>query len=85
MVGYRWLRPRRAPATERQRLPSMKRGCARSPDKLPVVNGFALACMGRMRRHALRVLYMTAYDGFPPNEALGPVMRKPVDRTGGAQ
>ena len=47
--------------------------------RLPGVNGFALARMGRMRHHDLKIVYMTGYDDFPANEALGPVMRKPVD------
>ena len=47
--------------------------------RLPGVNGFALARMGRMRHHDLKVVYMTAYDEFPANEAVGPVMHKPVD------
>jgi len=41
------------------------------------VNGFALARMARMRRLALKVLYMTAYD-LAGDEALGKVLRKPV-------
>jgi CheY-like chemotaxis protein len=41
------------------------------------VNGFALARMARMRRAALPVIYMTAYD-VPTLEAVGPVLRKPV-------
>jgi two-component system, cell cycle sensor histidine kinase and response regulator CckA len=49
--------------------------------RLPGVNGFALARMGRMRHHDLKVVYMTAYDDdFPAHEALGPVMRKPIDQ-----
>jgi CheY-like chemotaxis protein len=47
--------------------------------RLPGVNGFALARMGRMRHHDLKVVYMTAYDDFPASEALGPVMQKPLD------
>lgn len=47
--------------------------------RLPGVNGFALARMGRMRHHDLKVVYMTAYDEFPAHEALGPVMHKPLD------
>lgn len=47
--------------------------------RLPSVNGFALARMGRMRHHDLKVVYMTAYDEFPAHEALGPVMHKPLD------
>jgi len=41
------------------------------------VNGFALARMGRMRNHALKVIYMTAFD-VPANEAIGKILRKPV-------
>jgi DNA-binding response OmpR family regulator len=50
--------------------------------QLPGVNGFALARMGRMRHHDLKVVYMTAYDDddFPAHEALGPVMRKPINQ-----
>jgi DNA-binding response OmpR family regulator len=48
--------------------------------QLPGVNGFALARMGRMRHHDLKVIYMTAYDDFPAHEALGPVMRKPINQ-----
>jgi CheY-like chemotaxis protein len=50
--------------------------------RLPGVNGFALARMARMRHHDLKVVYMTAYDDddFPAHEALGPVMRKPIDQ-----
>lgn len=47
--------------------------------RLPGVNGFALARMGRMRRHNLKVVYVTGCDEFPESEALGPVLRKPVD------
>jgi CheY-like chemotaxis protein len=45
------------------------------------LNGVALARMApRMGRHDLPVIYMTAYD-IPgvDREALGPVLRKPVD------
>ena len=44
------------------------------------VNGVALSRMGRMRRPDLRVVYITGYE-IPglENEALGPVLRKPVD------
>ena len=48
--------------------------------RLPGVNGFALARMARMRHHDLKVVYMTGYDDFPATEALGPVMRKPIDQ-----
>ena len=47
---------------------------------LPGVNGFALARMGRMRHHNLNVIYVTGFDDFPAGEALGPVLRKPVDQ-----
>jgi CheY-like chemotaxis protein len=44
------------------------------------VNGVALSRMGRMRRPDLRVVYLTGYDiAGVENEALGPVLRKPVD------
>jgi CheY-like chemotaxis protein len=42
------------------------------------INGFALARMARMRRLDLRVLYVTAYD-VPTDEAIGKVLRKPID------
>jgi len=44
------------------------------------VNGIALSRMGRMRRPDLQVVYLTGYE-IPgiENEALGPVLRKPVD------
>ena len=45
---------------------------------LPSVNGFALARMGRMRRHDLKVVYVTGHDDLPVNEAIGPILRKPV-------
>lgn len=45
---------------------------------MPGVNGFALARMARMRRHSLKVVYMTAYDHVPSGEAVGPIMRKPI-------
>lgn len=48
--------------------------------RLPGVNGFALARMGRMRHHDLKVVYITGYDDFPASEALGPVMHKPIDQ-----
>jgi CheY-like chemotaxis protein len=44
------------------------------------VNGLALSRMARMRRPDLKVIYITAYDIFGvEREALGPVLRKPVD------
>jgi CheY-like chemotaxis protein len=46
---------------------------------LPVLNGFALARMARMRHHDLKVIYVTAYDDVPTSEAVGPIIRKPVD------
>lgn len=45
---------------------------------IPVVNGFALARMARMRHHNLKVIYVSAFD-VPIDEAIGPVLRKPVD------
>jgi CheY-like chemotaxis protein len=47
------------------------------PDR---VNGVALSRMARMRRPAVKVIYMTAYD-IPglEDEAIGPVLRKPID------
>jgi CheY-like chemotaxis protein len=47
------------------------------PDR---VNGVALARMARLRRQELKVVYMTAYN-IPgiEREALGPVLRKPVE------
>jgi len=44
------------------------------------VNGVALSRMGRIRRPDLQVVYLTGYE-IPgiENEALGPVLRKPVD------
>ena len=41
------------------------------------VNGFALARMGRMRNHDLKVLYVTAFD-VPSHEAIGKILRKPL-------
>lgn len=45
------------------------------PDR---VNGLALARMARLRRPAIKLLYVTGYDipGFE-TEALGPILRKP--------
>jgi CheY-like chemotaxis protein len=45
-----------------------------------MVNGIALSRMARLRRPNLKVVYMTAYD-IPgaEDEALGPILRKPVD------
>jgi CheY-like chemotaxis protein len=44
------------------------------------VNGLALARMARLRRHHLKVIYLTGYT-IPgvDEEALGPVLRKPID------
>jgi CheY-like chemotaxis protein len=44
------------------------------------VNGIALSRMARLRRRNLRVVYLTGYD-IPgaDREALGPILRKPVD------
>ena len=45
-----------------------------------MVNGIALSRMARLRRPNLKVVYITAYD-IPgaEDEALGPVLRKPID------
>jgi CheY-like chemotaxis protein len=45
---------------------------------IPVVNGFALARMARMRHRDLKVIYVSAFD-VPTSEAIGPILRKPVD------
>jgi CheY-like chemotaxis protein len=44
------------------------------------VNGIALSRMARLRRRDLKVLYVTGYN-IPgvENEALGPILQKPVD------
>jgi len=44
------------------------------------VNGLALSRMARLRRRDLRVVYLTGYS-IPgaEREALGPILRKPVD------
>jgi CheY-like chemotaxis protein len=44
------------------------------------VNGLALSRMARMRRQGLKVIYMTGFS-IPgaEREALGPILRKPVD------
>lgn len=47
---------------------------------IPVVNGFALARMARMRHRDLKIVYMTAFDDFPATEAHGPILRKPIDQ-----
>ena len=49
------------------------------PDR---VNGLALGRMARLRRPGIKIIYMTGHD-IPgvENEALGPVLRKPIDTT----
>jgi CheY-like chemotaxis protein len=44
------------------------------------VNGIALSRMARLRRRDLKVVYLTGYN-IPgiENEALGPILRKPVE------
>ena len=44
------------------------------------VNGIALSRMARLRRRELKVIYLTGYS-IPgvEREALGPILRKPVD------
>jgi DNA-binding NtrC family response regulator len=44
------------------------------------VNGVALSRMARMRRHHLKVVYVSAYD-IPgvEEETFGPVLKKPLD------
>jgi CheY-like chemotaxis protein len=46
------------------------------------VNGIALSRMARLRRRELKVMYITGYN-IPgiENEALGPILRKPIDET----
>ena len=53
------------------------------PDR---VNGIALARMARLRRRDIKIIYITGYD-IPgiDREALGPILRKPVDDTALAQ
>jgi CheY-like chemotaxis protein len=46
---------------------------------MPGVNGFALARMARMRHLDIKVVYVTGYDDVPVIEAMGPILRKPVD------
>jgi DNA-binding NtrC family response regulator len=47
------------------------------PDR---VNGFALARMARLRRPALKVIYITGFDiPSATGEALGTIIRKPLD------
>lgn len=44
------------------------------------INGIALSRMARMRRRNLQVVYVTGYDvPGAEREALGPILRKPVD------
>jgi CheY-like chemotaxis protein len=47
------------------------------PDR---VNGLALGRMARLRRPELKIIYITGHN-IPgiENEALGPVLRKPID------
>ena len=47
------------------------------PDR---VNGLALGRMARLRRPKLKIIYITGHD-IPgiEDEALGPVLRKPID------
>lgn len=45
---------------------------------IPGVNGFALARMARMRHLGLKVIYVSGFD-IPTDEAVGPVLRKPID------
>ncbi len=44
------------------------------------VNGLALGRMARLRRRELKIVYITGHD-IPgiEDEALGPVLRKPID------
>jgi DNA-binding NtrC family response regulator len=46
------------------------------------VNGIALSRMARMRHADIKVVYMTGYD-IPgiQEQALGPILRKPIDDT----
>ena len=46
------------------------------------VNGIALSRMARMRRHGIKILYVTGYS-IPgaEKEALGPILRKPFEDT----
>jgi DNA-binding NtrC family response regulator len=44
------------------------------------VNGIALSRMALMRRHDIKVLYVSAYDvPGAADEALAPILRKPVN------
>ena len=44
----------------------------------PGVNGFALARMAHLRHRDLKVVYVTGYDNVPVQEAMGPILQKPV-------
>jgi CheY-like chemotaxis protein len=47
------------------------------PDR---VNGLALGRMARLRRPNLKIIYVSGYDlGGIGDQALGPILRKPVD------
>jgi len=44
------------------------------------INGIALSRMARLRRHNLKVVYVTGYEvPGAAREALGPILRKPID------
>ncbi len=44
------------------------------------INGIALSRMARLRRRNLKVVYVTGYDvPGASREALGPILRKPID------
>ena len=44
------------------------------------INGIALSRMARLRRRDLKVVYMTGYNvPGAEREALGPILRKPID------
>jgi CheY-like chemotaxis protein len=44
------------------------------------INGIALSRMARLRRRDLKVVYLTGYNvPGAEREALGPILRKPVD------
>lgn len=45
---------------------------------LPGVHGFALARMARMKHRDIPCIHVTSFD-LPTGEALGPVLRKPLD------
>jgi DNA-binding response OmpR family regulator len=48
----------------------------------PGVNGFALARTGRMKHFDLKVVYVTDGDDIPGDEAIGPIMHKPIGFVG---